>query len=119
MRLFLLPITALLCLFALSACTTSRMENGAALAPGESATLRLYGPRARFELRNIGNQPFDYTVAEPGATSGGILEPGSRIAESRHDGDLTLTITNPGPNPAQAMIESKSRGGMEFNQPGN
>src|SRR5688572_7974030 len=106
------------CTLLLPACGSSRMTTGAALAPGESASLRLTGRPASVELYNIGRQDIQYRVDEDGITGEqGTLGPGDRIAESRDADELLITITNPGPHPAQARFESRSRGGMEFTQP--
>jgi len=107
-------------LFALTGCAGTRSESGAALAAGQSATLRLFGPSSQVEIRNTGTQAIEYTIAGKGGdVAGGTLYPGNYVAESRSRGGLTVTITNPGPDPAQAILESRSRNGMEFRQPGD
>lgn len=113
-------ISALLSLACLlPACSSSsHFTSGAALRPGDTARLRLVGPPLRVEVENIGRQAINYTITD-GLTlpSTHALAPGSRTIESRHADELTLVITNPGPFPAQVMLEARSRHGFQFDQP--
>lgn len=100
----------------LTACG-SRTTMGAVLHPGDSASLRLFGPPVAFELTNIGGQPLEYTLFENGVeTSQGAVAPGGGVLESRHAESMLVVITNPGPGLARASIEAKGPGGMQFHQ---
>jgi len=112
-------LALLLSAFVLPACSTaSRHSTGAALRPGESAKLRLVGPPMRLEIENIGRQAIQYTIADGDTLpSTHTLAPGARAVEARHTDALILTILNPGPFPAQVMIDSRSSQGFQFDQP--
>lgn len=102
----------------LSACTDSRTSTGAALLPGESARVHLLGSPTRVDIENIGTQSIDYSLVSGGIEQlSGSIAPGDRVVDRRRDGDVTLTITNPGPGPAQAIVETRSASGMQFEQP--
>ncbi len=105
-------------LFALAACTGTRTSTGAVLNAGESARVHLLGSPTHVDILNTGAQSIDYTLESGGVQqSSGSIGPGGRVVERRRHGDVTVTITNPGPGPAQAMVETRSANGMEFERP--
>lgn len=111
----LAPLLMIAAAVGLGACTRTRATLGAALNPGDAATLRLLGGPMQVEISNVGNQRIDYSMTEDGVpTSGGTIAPGGRVGASRHAGDLLVRVSNPGPDPAEAELEAHSARGMEF-----